>query len=429
VSLLHRVLGVPERREVQFDRDLSDWLGGTVTSSGVSVDRESAMRVSAVFGSVRILSETISTLPAGAYIREGGARKPVRARPRWLDSPNPAMRLGRIDVLSQVMTSLLLDGNAYLATARRPTGEVVSITVLDPAKVTPEDVKINGRTRRLYRAEGQLWEPFDILHIPGMMLPGATEGLSPVGYAKETIGLALAAQEFGARFFGNGALPGALVEVPTSMSDQGVRQLKAAWRETHGGVSNSHKLGVLTEGAKFAKITLDPDDAQFLETRQFQVPDIARVFGVPPHLLADASNSTSWGSGLAEQNLAFAQHSLRPWVERIEQGLTWLLVSEGVNVRAFVKLDLNGLMRGSLAERMAAYSTGLQQGIYNLDEVRALEDLAPIPNGKGKSHRVPLNLGPVGETPPAATRDILAALERALRAVPPSDTPEEPPHA
>lgn len=403
MSLLRRVLGVSEAREVQFDRDLLDLMGGTLTSSGVKVDRDSAMRVSAVFGSVRILSETVSTLPTDSFIRQEGTRRPFRPRPVWLDTPNT--ELGRIEVFGQTMMSLLLDGNSYWATGRASTGQVLFVTPLDPAKVEPEDVRDeNGRVRRVYRAEGEVFTPRDILHVPGMMLPGAIKGLSPVAYARETIGLALAAQEYGARFFGNGGLPGSVVEVPASLSDQGIRQLKAGWKDAHGGVANAHRLAVLTEGAKFSKITVDPDDAQFLQTRQFQVPDIARVFGVPPHLLADASNSTSWGSGLAEQNLAFAQHSLRPWVERLEAGMTRLLRSEGTSPRAFVKINLDGLMRGSLKERMDAYSTGLQQGIYNLDEVRAYEDLAPLPGGKGKSHRVPLNLGPVGETPPSATR-------------------------
>ena len=355
MSFLHRALGVPERREVHFDRDLADWLGaGTMTAAGVRVDQDSAMRVSAVFGSVRILSETISTLPADSFQRLDGARKPYRPRPAWLDAPNPALNLGRIELLGQSMLSLLFDGNAYWATARAATGEVLAVTPLDPAKVEPEDVKINGAPHRRYRAEGLLWGPQDILHVPGMMLPGAIKGLSPIAYARETIGLALAAQEFGARFFGNGGLPGSVVEVPSTITDAGVRQLKAGWRDAHGGVSNAHRLAVLTEGAKFAKITVAPDDAQFIETRAFQVPDIARIYGVPPHLLADASNSTSWGSGLAEQNLAFAQHSLRPWVERLEAGMTRLLVSEGVASRAFIRLNLDGMMRAYML-----HSTGI----------------------------------------------------------------------
>lgn len=159
---------------------------------------------------------------------------------------------------------------------------------------------------------------------------------------------------------------------------------------------------MLTEGAKFSKVALSPDEAQFLQTRQFQVPEVARIFGVPPHLIADATNSTSWGSGLAEQNQAFAQFSLRPWLERIEAGLTRLLYAETADRKKFIKFGLDGIQRGAPTERMGMYSIGLQQGIYSIDEVRAWEDLEPLPDGAGEAHRVPLNLADVtADEPPA----------------------------
>jgi HK97 family phage portal protein len=162
-------------------------------------------------------------------------------------------------------------------------------------------------------------------------------------------------------------------------------------------------VALLTEGAKFSKITMSPDEAQFLQTRQFQVPEIARIFGVPPHLISDATNSTSWGSGLAEQNQAFAMFSLRPWLERIEAGFTRLLYAESANRQLFVKFSLDGIQRGAPKERMDMYSIGLQQGIYSIDEVRAWEDLEPLPDGKGAAHRVPMNLADVAadDEPPS----------------------------
>lgn len=393
MSTLRRVLGLrsEERSMGDWARDITVSLAPR-TASGKDVTPESALQVSAVYGSIRILAETISTLPAGAYIRNGGARYWYPA-PEWLEKP--AAHLGRIELLSQAMVSSLLAGNAYIATTRQG-GRIVSAIPLDPHMVTPE--RVDGRI--IFHAAGQIYGPQDILHIPGLMLPGSIVGVSPISYARESIGLSLAAQEYGAAFFGNSGVPSAVVEVPGPLTETGKAQLKAAWNDLHKGSSNAARLGVLTEGAKLTKVTLAPDEAQFLQTRAFQVPDIARIFGVPPHLLADASGSTSWGSGLAEQNVAFAQHSLRPWVERLEAGLTRLFQSaEASGTSAFIKLNMAGLERGSLETRMATYSIGLQQGIYNLDEVRAFEDLPPIANNNGKTHRIPLNLGEVGAVP------------------------------
>ena len=151
-------------------------------------------------------------------------------------------------------------------------------------------------------------------------------------------------------------------------SPEGVDQLKSAWNTMHKGASNAHRLAVLTEGAKFSKISVNPEDSQFLETRQSTVGDVARIYGVPPHLLADASGSTSWGSGLHEQNVAFSMYSLRPYVTRLEAGLTQILRSQGIAV-AYVKFDLQSLHRGT-TESIDRFSKGLMAGIYSIDEVR-----------------------------------------------------------
>ncbi|GAA0660406.1 phage portal protein [Kitasatospora atroaurantiaca] len=388
---------------------------GLVGQSGQRVNASTALQVSAVFGCVRLLSETIATLPVATYSRRGGARREVTS-PTWLDYPTAEPGgVGRIDLLSQVVLSLLLEGNAYLAVTWDGPN-IVAIEVLDPSKVRVHTVIIDGRRRKIF----DCWDvdrdgnevalgwftTRDILHIPGMMLPGDFTGVSPIAYARESIGLALAAQTYGARFFANGAMPGAVVEVPGAMSEEGLARAREAWRLANSGVENAHRVALLTEGAKFSKIAMSPDEAQFLQTRQFQVPEIARIFGVPPHLISDATNSTSWGSGLAEQNQAFAMFSLRPWLERIEAGLTRLLYAESANRQLFVKFSLDGIQRGAPAERMNMYSIGLQQGIYSIDEVRGWEDLEPLPDGLGAAHRVPLNLADV-----AAPDDAPKAIE------------------
>ena len=164
----------------------------------------------------------------------------------------------------------------------------------------------------------KLHSPKMTLLFRGLVKPGDITGVSPITAAREMIGLGIGAQKYGGAFFGNSGIPNAIVEVNGQLSPEGVDQLKSAWNTMHKGASKAHRLAVLTEGAKFSKISVNPEDSQFLETRQSTVGDVARMYGVPPHLLADASGSTSWGSGLHEQNVAFSMYSLRPYVTRLE---------------------------------------------------------------------------------------------------------------
>jgi HK97 family phage portal protein len=336
---------------------------------------DNAMRLSAVFACLRLLSEAVATLPLDTFLRSGGIRTPFRPRPAYLSFDPPQQ--SRIDFLSMVMLSLLTDGNAYVLTPRDRLGVPTDLIVLDPIYMTVQ--RVSGKVT--YTCQGVPLDPHtDLMHIKGMMLPGHLTGLSPVAYARETIELGLAAQRFGSAFFSNGALPSAVVEAPGKMSTEAAQRFKDTWNAGHQGVGNANKIGVLTEGAKLSKVSISPEDSQFLETRQFQVPDIARVFGVPPHLIADASNSTSWGSGLAEQNLAFGQFSLRPWTERIEDGLGRLLTTHGL-VNVFVRLNLDALLRASLKDRYDSYKVALDGRFLTINEARALEDLAPVPWG------------------------------------------------
>ncbi|MEV0126798.1 phage portal protein [Streptomyces sp. NPDC050703] len=384
---------------------------GVTAASGQRVTPHNALQVSAVFASVRLLSETIATLPVGTYSKRGGVRRQIET-PAWLDYPNAEPGgMGRIDILSQTVLSLLLQGNAFLA-VRWVGPNIAGLDVLDPTKIHVHMVMVDGLRRKVFEAfdvdsDGNevllgWFTPRDVLHIPGMMLPGDFVGCSPISYARESIGLALAAQTYGSKFFANGAMPGAVVEVPGTMSEEGLARAREAWRAANSGVDNAHRVALLTEGAKFSKVAMSPDEAQFLQTRQFQVPEIARIFGVPPHLIADATNSTSWGSGLAEQNIAFSMFSLRPWLERIESGLNRLLFAETADRHKFVKFNLDEIKRGAPKERMELWSLGLQNGIYSIDEVRAAEDLPPLPEGLGAEYRVPMNLSVVGEKPEPA---------------------------
>ncbi|QAX93998.1 portal protein [Streptomyces phage Euratis] len=423
-----------ERAWEPYDPDLYVNVGA-LASSGERVTPHEALQVSAVFGCVRLLSETIATLPLSTYSKRGGARREMTS-PEWLDYPNAEPGgMGRIDILSQTVLSLLLQGNAFLA-VRWQGPNIVGLDVLDPTKIKVHMVQLepNGVRRKVFEAfdvddDGNevllgWFTPRDVLHVPGMMLPGEFVGCSPITYARESIGLALASQKYGSKFFANGAMPGAVVEVPGTMSDEGLARAREAWRAANSGVDNAHRVALLTEGAKFSKVAMSPDEAQFLQTRQFQVPEIARIFGVPPHLISDATNSTSWGSGLAEQNIAFTMFSLRPWLERIESGFNRLIFAETADRFRFVKFNLDGIQRGAPKDRMELYSLGLQNGIYSIDEVRAAEDLPPLPDGLGETYRVPLNLGDVAEDKP----DPAPAIPPTPPAQP-DDKPDETPPA
>ena len=377
MSIIKRILGAQssEQRATTFQdvwgKNLDSF--GAATAAGKNVTTETAMQVSTVFACIRIISDNVSTLPLELYLQTPQARERYPNVPEWAKFGST---VGKIDFINQLAVSILTDGNAYAATFRDGQNRIIGLQVLDPETV--EVKKVGGQAVYLINGGSPL-SSNDILHVPGMMFPASLTGISPITYARESISLSLAATEYGAKFFGGGALPGMVVEVPGELSEVGIKALKRGWNDAHAGAGNAHKLAVLTEGAQFSKVTIDPDDAQFLQTRQFQVTDITRIFGVPPHLVGDSSNSTSWGSGLAQQNTTFVQHTLRPLVERIEAGLNKLISSEGLPPGVFVKLALDGLLRGDTQQRLDGYATGLASGFYTINEVRDWEELPPLP--------------------------------------------------
>lgn len=361
--------------------DPGPWAQGMVrygnrTTFG-DVSNDDAMRLSAVFACLRLVSEAIATMPLEVFTGSAdGTRRPFSSPPDYLSFQPPEM--GLIDYLSQVMLSLLSDGNAFVATPRDALGVPMTLVVIDPCKVKVRRAPETGAIS--YEVAGEIYTTFDLMHIKGMCLPGALRGLSPLAYARETAELGLAAQRFGAGFFNNGAMPSGIIEAPGDFSKANAERAAGLWEARHRGMSNAGRIGVLTGGAKFTQVSITPEESQFLATRAFGVADIARFFGVPPHLIADASNSTSWGSGLNEQNLAFGQYSLRNWCKRIEDAHDRLLTTHG-KPRVFVKLNMDALLRADTAERYAAYAVALSNSFMSVNEVRKLEDLPPLPGG------------------------------------------------
>lgn len=342
-------------------------------SGGVTND--SAMRISAVFACLRLLSESIATMPLDTFTKVGGVRVPAPT-PSYLTFDPPMMP--QTEYLSAVMLSLLTDGNAFVATPRDALGSPVALVPIDPSVVTV--CREGGGV--YYEVAGHRYTNYDIMHIKGMTMPGCLRGISPIAAARDVVRWGASAQDYGLAMMDNRATPPAVIEMgPDSGNDPNAEKARAirmaqTWNETHGGTANAGKVGVLLGGAKLTTVAITPEDAQWLESKKFGVSEIARFFGVPPHLIADASNSTSWGSGLAEQNTAYGQMTLRPWVVRLDEAHTRLLTTDGLNV--FTKLNMDAQLRSSLSDRYDSYKVGIDGGFLTVDEARALEDLPPM---------------------------------------------------
>jgi HK97 family phage portal protein len=340
-------------------------------TAGMLVSNSTTLGLSAAWNAVGLLSDAVSTLPIDAVIEQGGRRIPVAPldRPRWLD--NPGNGLSPIDLLSQTMVSLLLRGEAFYLTPRFG-GQVLAIAAIDPESVA----EYGGG----WRVNGVEIQDGEFALTRGMMMPGSKRGMGVITYARESIAGNLAAQKFGESFFGNGAWVGATVEVPGVLSEDGQKAIINYVNERHRGAARAHKIGVLTEGAKLSRpLTFSAEDSQFLQTREFGVADVARWFRVPPEMIGGKSTDALTYSTLEGRSTHFVKYSVLPWVVRIEQTLTSLWQSEGGPENGQIKLKLDGLLRGSTKERYDSYTIALSSGFMTVDEVRALEDLPPLP--------------------------------------------------
>ena len=361
--------------------------------SGIDVTADSAIRMSTVYACVRLLGDTISSLPLGAYVRRGRNRISYAAvygsQPEWINRPNP--ETSRLEFFEQVIASLNLHGNAYILTVRDENDEIFELYCLNPDEVRIRRLRPNEplvyeiTIRDANEARTEILTNREILHIPMFRLPGSHYGLGPVSAARLTIGAAMAADTYAAAYFGNAANPGGVIEVPGELTQEQAQDIGRDWNITHTGPYRAGKIGILSGGAAFKPLTLNAADAQLLEARRFNVEDIARLFRVPVSLLGHPVAGAMSFASVEAQNLSFVQHSLRPLLERLEQSLSALLPeSDG-----FIKFNLDALLRGTTLERYEAYTKGLREGFLSLNDVRAVEDLSPIGEA-GDQFRVPL---------------------------------------
>ena len=362
------------------------YMGGS--SSGRSVTERSAMQMTAVYACVRILSEAIAGLPLHLYrYKEDGGKEKAIDHPLYLllhDEPNPEM--SSFVFRETLMTHLLLWGNAYAQIIRNGKGEIVALYPLMPNKMT---VSRDDKGQLYYAYQKSQEElpkdsaytvtlhPSDVLHIPGLGFDGLV-GYSPIAMAKNAIGLAIATEEYGAKFFANGATPGGLLEYPGTVKDPD--RIRESWSKGFSG-GNSHKIAILEEGMKYTPISISPEQAQFLETRKFQINEIARIFRVPPHMVGDLEKSSF--SNIEQQSLEFVKYTLDPWVVRWEQSIQRALLQTEEKKRYFVKFNLEGLLRGDYQSRMNGYATARQNGWMSANDIRELENLDRIPAEDG----------------------------------------------
>jgi len=362
------------------------FMGGS--SAGKMVTERSAMQMTAVYACVRILSEAVAGLPVHLYrYSEDGGKEKAIDHPLYRllhDEPNPEM--SSFVFRETLMTHLLLWGNAYAQIIRNGKGEIVALYPLMPNKMTV-DRDENGHLFYRYNRDSDeaikpqstvVLRPSDVLHIPGLGFDGLV-GYSPIAMAKNAIGLAIATEEYGAKFFANGAAPSGVLEHPGTIKDPS--RVREAWQSQFGGSSNSGKVAVLEEGMKYTPISISPEQAQFLETRKFQINEIARIFRVPPHMVGDLEKSSF--SNIEQQSLEFVKYTLDPWVMRWEQSIQRILLSPEEKKSYFVKFNVEGLLRGDYASRMSGYATARQNGWMSANDIRELENLDRIPAEDG----------------------------------------------
>ena len=360
------------------------------TTSGKPVNERTAMQTTAVYACVRILAEAVASLPLHVYeYQDDGGKKLVHDHPLYYllhDEPNPEMT--SFVFRETLMSHLLIWGNAYAQIIRDGAGRVLGLYPLLPDKM---DVQRDDRGNIYYvysrnSDENPMFKEYgdirlkaeDVFHIPGLGFDGLI-GYSPIAMAKNAVGMTLACEEYGASFFANGANPGGVLEHPGVLKDPS--KVRESWNSVYRGVNNAHKIAVLEEGMKYQQIGIPPEEAQYLETRKFQINEIARLYRIPPHMVGDLDKSSF--SNIEQQSLEFVKYTLDPWVIRWEQSLQRSLLLPGEKGKYFIKLNVDGLLRGDYQSRMNGYAVGRQNGWFSANDIREMENMNPIPDEQG----------------------------------------------
>ena len=368
------------------------------SSAGVAVTEDTALRLSAVYACVRLISDTISTLPYDQYVRRDGQRFSYRPKDAWIDRPSTEMP--KTTFWKQVIVSLLLDGNAFVQIVRSGN-EIVDLIPINPMQVRVE--RRNGR--KTFIINGSLvMDTTQVLHLTEMMLPGEVRGVSRIKQAKEALGLGLALEEYAAQFFGNGAFAGGVLEFPEKLSPEQRKEIRETWNAQHQGPKRAHRVGMLWGGGKFNPMTVNPAESQLVDQRRFAIEEVARIFRVPPFMLGVSENAAMAFASIEQQQLFFRQHTIQPYVEMLEDHFAALLE----NPNTFIKFNMSSIVRADLSSRYSAYNVALLAGFMSVNDVRSLEDLGPVE--AGDQYRVPL------QNIPLTDADVISMQQKARAA-------------
>jgi HK97 family phage portal protein len=392
-------MGIFSRKKPKIEDRLSTSGGQSIfvsgpSSAGTHVSEHTALQTAAVYACIRVISETVASLPLHVYRRDptGAVPAPEHRLYRLLHfAPNPEMT--SFSFRETLLSHLLLHGNAYAQILRDNGGRVRALYPLLPYKM---DVH-RGNDGQIYytywrdydesrpgqKGGGVALTRDDVLHIPGLSSDGMV-GLSPIALARNAIGLSLATESYGAGFFSNSANPGGILEHPGALGDKAPDQIRDAWEALYKG--NSGKVAVLAEGMTFKSVSIPPEQAQFLETRKFQLNEIARIFRVPPHMIGDLEKSSF--SNIEQQSLEFVKYTISPWIVRLEQAMCLSLLTEAEQEKYYIKFNLDGLLRGEYESRMRGYQIGINAGFMSQNDVRKLEDWTLIPGPGGDTYRM-----------------------------------------
>lgn len=359
------------------------------STSGKKVTPQTSMQLSAVYSCVQILADGVACLPLHLYHYDTNGNR-VKATKHTLDfllhkEPNPEMT--SFIFCETLMTHLALWGNAYAQIVRNMRNEIIGLYPLMPDRMRVKRNE-NGMLYYEYTRWGDEHQstsyetvrlsPREVLHIPGLGFDGLV-GYSPIAMARNAVGMGLAVDEFGAKFFEKGAAPAGVLEFPGIVGDQD--KVRESWEKVYGGSGNTGKVAILEQGMKYSPISIPPDQAQFLETRKFQVDEIARIFRVPPHMIADLEKSSF--SNIEHQGIEFVTFTLNQWLVRWEQQLSKALLTPEEKKTYFFKFNVDGLLRGDYESRMNGYATGINNGFLSPNDVRRLENMDLIPAEQG----------------------------------------------
>jgi HK97 family phage portal protein len=403
--------------------EIARLFGAPPTTTGVAVSEHTALTYSAIWAAVSVIASQVASLPLILYKRlpTGGKERLLRHPLYRLLHDEPNSEMTALVFRETLQAHVLLWGNAYAEIERDGSGRPVALWPLPPDRVTPYRESAGLRLRYRVRSadvtgRDVLFDPIDMLHIPGLGYDG-TCGYSVIGKARESIGLGLAAERFGGTFFGNGSTFGGVLEHPKQLGEIAQKNLRQAIEARHQGVDRAHRFLILEEGMQYKRTGIPPNDAQFIETRKFQIADVCRWFNIPPHKLRDLERATF--SNIEQQSIEFVTDTLRPWLVRWEQELNRKLVAPTERNIQFAEHLVDGLLRGDIASRYAAYAVGRQWGWLSADDVREKENMNPLPDGSGQQYLVPLNMVPAGRMDEVIDKQVAPA--------PPPPAPAPPP--